>query len=214
MKISKILLTLGFLLFNTVLHAYDFTVNGLYYNVISEEERTCEVVNDGQKDSLTNEPLGACYSGKIVIPKTVRWENKEYRVVSIGRMAFTHTKVISVVIPEGVVNIEKMAFFAAQHLQSVNIPFSVTNIGGWAFMGTVCSSLIIPPSVTKIGDHAFSPCDYLKSITILSKQPCSLGESVFPGQPTLIHVPSGSRQKYINDPAWKELNIVDDINLQ
>lgn len=54
-------------------------------------------------------------------------------VVAIDNYAFAHTKVVSVVIPEGVTNIANAAFLACNSLQSIAIPDSVTVIGQFSF---------------------------------------------------------------------------------
>ena len=63
------------------------------------------------------------------------------------------------IIPEGVVEINKYAFWGCKNLKEINIPESVRAIGEFAFSG--CSSLIktsIPHSVEDIGECAFRGC--------------------------------------------------------
>lgn len=61
MKHLKIILALVTVLLSfafTPSSAYDFKVDGIYYNVLSESDRTCKVTNDFPY-----------YSGKITIPE-------------------------------------------------------------------------------------------------------------------------------------------------
>ena len=60
-------------------HAYDFLSNGIFYNVLSEEDGTVEV---------TGEHI--IYSGNIVIPDSVLNDGRIYTVTSIGDYAFSH----------------------------------------------------------------------------------------------------------------------------
>lgn len=71
------------------------------------------------------------------------------------------------IIPNGVVNIGKNAFWFCEGLTSITIPNSVTSIEGGAFYEcTGLTSIIIPDSVTSIGESAFEYCKGLTSITI------------------------------------------------
>lgn len=68
----------------------------------------------------------------------------------------------TVLLPDGVTNINRNAFYFCKSLQTITIPDSVTSIGNEAFAD--CSSLTmitIPASVTSIGDQAFEHCDNL-----------------------------------------------------
>ena len=108
------------------------------------------------------------YSGDIIIPETVTYEGEQYKVTSIGDIAFQNCyDLTSVNIPNGVTSIGTMAFQNCSALTSVTIPNTLTTIGSAAFMN--CSgltSVTIPNSVTKISLGAFNGCKKLTSITI------------------------------------------------
>ena len=126
--------------------AYDVEVDGIYYD-ISENNAT---VTEG----------GVKYSGDIVIPESITYNNSKYSVTSIGSDAFWGCRSLtSVTIPNSVTSIGDYAFWGCRSLTSVTIPNSVTSIGDWAFYE--CSSLTsvtIPNSVTSIGEGAFWYC--------------------------------------------------------
>ena len=121
--------------------AYDFKSDGLYYNILSEEDRTVEVTYySNNYDDNKN-----YVKGDIEIPRKLIHNSKTYTVTSIGYAAFRY----------------------CSSLTSVTIPNSVTSIGDDAFFG--CSSLTsvtIPNSVTSIGESAFSNCSSLENINV------------------------------------------------
>ena len=93
-----------------------------------------------------------------------------------------------VIIPQGVVFIEKNAFKDCNLLSSIDLPSSLERIADSAFMG--CSSLHeldIPKSVYEIGDRVFQDCSQLRSID-LPKGLKYLGEHAFSGCKSLSKI--------------------------
>ena len=147
--------------------AYDFQVDGIYYNVKSDSESTVSVTY-GDED----------YSGNIVIPGTVAVDGRTYTVVEIGELAFSDDAALaSVIIPNTVTSIGVGAFKNCTGLTAIDIPNSVETIEGYyrygAFWG--CSNLVsiaFPNSLGTIGEYAFGECSGLTSIDL----PNSLSE--------------------------------------
>ena len=137
--------------------AYDFTVDGLYYNIVSFPDLTCAVTSNDTK-----------YSGDIVIPEQVTYNGRTLTVTSIGWSAFEGcTGLTSISIPNSVTSIGGSAFEGCSGLTSVSIPNSVTSIGWSAFEGcTGLTSVSIPNSVTFIDSYAFRGCSGLTSVSI------------------------------------------------
>lgn len=134
----KTLLTAVLLSLCASVSAYDFTVDGLYYNIVSLEDLTCEITYGDKVDEYHG-----TYSGDIVIPETVTYNNKTLTVVKIG----------------------ENAFYYCSELSSVIIPQTVTYIGSQAFMGCgAITGITIPSSVTFIGYRVFTNCISLNNI--------------------------------------------------
>ena len=125
----KHLFTALLLLCTTVATAHDFEVGGIYYNILSETDKTVAVTFKGTPFYEYSE-----YSGSVVIPESVNYNGKTYSVTSIGDFAFYDcTGLTSITIPNSVTSIGEEAFYKCTGLTSITIPNSVTFIGDWAF---------------------------------------------------------------------------------
>ncbi|MBD5280418.1 MAG: leucine-rich repeat protein [Bacteroides sp.] len=155
--LKKLVMSIAMLLTLTSAYAYDFEVDGIYYEVTSFTDLTCKVVSGDNK-----------YEGDVTIPSEVSFNSRTLRVTEIGDKAFYEcSSLTSVVIPDSVTEIGDYAFSRCGSLTSVVIPDSVTVIGNSAFRN--CSSLtsvVIGNSVTVIGDSAFRNCSSLTSVVI------------------------------------------------
>lgn len=133
--ITKHLAALAAVLLPATGMADDLYADGLYYDITGET--TVEVA---EVPYLSGPP-----TGDVVIPATVEYNDKTYRVTAIGDEAF-----------EG-----------NGYLTSVSIPESVTAIGYRAF--SECTSLTtidIPGSVTTLGNECFQECEALSTVTL------------------------------------------------
>ena len=191
-KLFLVLAALGLLL-PQVASAYDFEVDGIYYNILGSD---AEVAWGSPK-----------YSGSVVIPSTVTYSDKTYSVTRIGVRAFEECSgLTSITIPNSVKSIGKEAFHYCISLASVTIPNSVTSMEDNVFTSCLgltsitvasdnttydsrdncnaiietstntliagCQNSTIPNSVTNIGKSAFYCCRDLTSITIPSSVTC------------------------------------------
>ena len=108
--------------FSTSASAYDVEVDGIYYNLIS-------------KGNIAEVTKGGKYSGSITIPSSIKVNDVDYAVTSIGEWAFIGcSSLTSVSIPNTVTSIGERAFDYCYGLTSVTIPNSVTSIGEGAFI--------------------------------------------------------------------------------
>lgn len=173
---------------STASRAYDFEVDGIYYNIIGEKDPLyfAEVTFCGNEYSSYNE-----YSGDIVIPQYVKYNGKQYfirrignsafrgcnkltsitmnTVSYIGYAAFTGCTALKSVSMNKVESVEEYAFSNCFSLTSIKIPESMTKIGDFMFDGCeALTSVYLPNTITSIGTCSFRWCPKLKTITIPS----------------------------------------------
>ena len=192
--IKQLLVTIAVLLCSATASAYDFEVDGIYYNITSITDLTVEVTYGDNE-----------YSDKVIIPETVVYKSKVLKVTSIGSDAFEDCSgLTSVVIGNNVTSIPGYAFDGCSNLTSVVIGNNVTSIPYCAFRG--CSNLtsvVIGNSVTSIGDYAFSSRSGLTSIEIPNSV-TSIGNSAFYGCKGLTSITIPNSVTSIGSDAFED----------
>ena len=205
-KIKQFLLVVLLSLCYTVSHAYDFMVDGIAYNINSDNQTVSVTYTDGSSNP-TNNYVGIT---ELSIPSTVINSSKTYTVTSIGQSAFAYSGLINVTIPNSVTTIGLSAFVQCKNLTSVSVgnnvttieqyafagceklkiltlPNSVTSIGPFAFEYSGLTQFVIPASVSEIGNYAFNNCSELTSVTI-GKSITQIDRSIFYDCKKLSHI--------------------------
>lgn len=155
-----------FLVFCSQAGAYDFELDGIYYNLINH--------GDGGVEVTYKEEYGPTYIGNIVIPSQIRYNYMDLEVTAIGDKAFAYcVNLRSVKLPDGMKTIGEEAFAGCEMLSTITLPPALTKIGNYAFNGCLgLQSLTIPKSVIDIGYYdTFSYCPSLSSITVEEGNP-------------------------------------------
>ena len=189
----------------TSVSAYDFEIDGIYYNKVDDENV-----------AVTRRDTYAAYFGKVVIPSSVEYEGRKYTVNSIGDAAFMMCMDVtavtlpnsitqigtfafygcgltSIIVPGGVTDIAELTFYQCSNLASVTLPERMTSIGRSAFC--LCGSLRtinLPDGLTEIANTTFAECLSLASITIPNSV-IRIGDGAFQGCKSLssILIPEG-----------------------
>ena len=155
--LRKLFFAIFLFIYCVATNAYDFEVDGIYYNIVSVDDLTVNVTHGDNK-----------YIFDVVIPSKVTYASRVLTIVGIGDNAFNGCGGLgSITIPDGVTSIGNYAFKGCNNLKSITIPSRVTSIGSYAFSGcTGLTSITIPSSVTSIGNAAFDECSSIKDLRI------------------------------------------------
>ena len=224
-QINQFLITTLFVLLScTSAFAFDCEVDGIYYNRLSTDELG---VTSGTSK----------YTGDIVIPETVMYRDKVFKVTQITANAFKSCNITSVSIPQSVTAICSSAFSGCSSLSSIVIPEGVNELGSSAFSGcTKATSVSLPNSITSIGSYAFENCSSITSIIIpegvtllqeatfkgcssltsvvLPKSLTEIGNNVFQNCSTLSSITLPQELKYISKYAFAGCGSLVSVNIQ
>jgi len=162
MKTKHLLLAFFFCLTNVLQSwAYDFEVDGIYYNYIQGTDNEVEVTHRYAAGTRF-------YSGDIIIPSAVIHSGISYKVTRIGNNAFSNSvDLTSIDIPESVTTIGNNAFSTCWGLTSIDLPNSINIIEYEAFNSCVVfTTIVIPGSVIEIGESVFRDCYNLTTIVV------------------------------------------------
>ena len=187
-------------LWSLMIHAVTVEIDGIAYYINLKTGLT----------EVTSNPTHP-YSGDIVIPEKIVYEETEYTVTGIGEKAFFQKDITSVTFPKSITSIGASAFMycqaldsieipervtiiptnvfaSCQNLRHVKLPEGITSIGNSAFNSCYgLDSLILPNTVETIEDWAFAGCEHLSYVKI-PQQLKTVGQGAFGSCPSLAYV--------------------------
>ena len=166
------------------------------YRVISEKDKTCELIGLENYSSCIPDSIYGDYS----IPSNI----DGYKVIRLGAWSFHKTQLSNVIIPPSVKSIGDGSFDFCRKLASITIPEGVKVIPRSAFCG--CGSLTtikLPSTIKQIKEYAFESCGNLSSIVIPEGvEEIPEGAFCFCHSLSEIHLPSSLKR--IKDEAFKD----------
>jgi len=133
-------------------------------------------------------------------------------ITEIGKEAFYWCESLeSVTFPESITTIDDRAFQYCKKLASVTFPESVTTIGNCAFEHCEkITSVVIHDGVKTLGNYAFAQCDSLKS-AVIGKGVEKIGFEVFNDCPVLESVVIGENVKEADRYVFSQCESLSDI---
>ena len=157
-------LVVGCLAVTSSVQAASITVNGINYTTSGNKATVAKYSID--KSVTPYDTL--FYTGDIVIPEKIIYENVEYTVVATAANAFVDCKdVTTITLPATCVTIGRNCFKGCSSLTNDPIPATATSVGSGVFNG--CSSLeqiTIVPGWSKPISEEFANCPNLKRLII------------------------------------------------
>lgn len=174
---QKVFLSLLLILTTAVASAVTFDLDGIRYNILSQQDNTVEVAIIPKSISY---PSYSTYSGDFNIPSSVTFNGKTYTVIGIGSSAFSEcSKLGSIVLPNTLKYIGFGAF-AYSNLTELTIPEGVDSIGAAAFRDCHnISELILPKSLKVLESTVFYNCYNLEKVIIKSNELTEIQDDTF-----------------------------------
>lgn len=189
--VAKLGMPIGMLwAFLLPMSAYDFEADGIYYNITSMSNLEVEVTHQyGSKSFSSNES----YSGDVVIPSTVNYNNRTFTVTGIGQYAFGSYSsyrgcpISSISLPESITTIGDYAFQNCKELKSLASPKQLKEIGENAFSYSSIGNIVLSDAFETLGYGAFYNCKELTSV-VIGKNCKQIENIAFEGCSSLLEV--------------------------
>lgn len=136
---------------------YSFQEDGLYYNILSEEDGTVELTYNGTMGS---------YSGDITIPDHVLHNGKRYTVVRIGDDTFRQCEdLVAIVMPQTLQSLGNNVFMGSNKLATLSFPDNISEMGDSVIRNCLSfRSVRMPSSMTYVPPYFFTGCWKLRSV--------------------------------------------------
>lgn len=214
--------------------AYDFEVDGIYYNIIDLDSKTVAVTHNGKNKKTFTINRGTylsphyveityyadTYVGEIFIPKKVSYKGREFTVTAIGEAAFLHQgKLTKISIPSSIQWISSYsigAFFGCdfQTVQAGNSVCLSALTVGYEESGsednpkTKIKELYLSSDFADSITTDFSSWSSLNKIISHAATPPKVTEKyLFSNQQYVnlpVYVPEGSIEEYQQANVWKD----------
>lgn len=183
--------------------AYDIQVGGIYYNILSTIDFTCEVTYGDIE-----------YRDTVVVPPSITYNNRTLDVVGIGEESFRYDgELESVEMPNSILKIGSYAFQGCNKIKEIVIPNSVVEIASGA--ASYCDKLenvTLSTALKTIEDNTFIGCGKLKDI-VLNEGLIKIGYNAFYGCESLTLVVIPETVKEIESSAFQNCTNLTSVTL-
>lgn len=176
-----------------------FEVDGIRYHILTDN--TVEV-------SSRNIP----YAGDIIIPETVNYRNKQFKVVSVGDAFKGNTGITSIILPNSIETLTIGCFCNCTKLENIIFGNQVANIPANLLKGCIgLTSLTLPNHLKTIGSNAFEDCKMLNNI-VLPEEVISIDNECFKNCSSLLSISLPSNVECLGSSVFSGCVQLKDVN--
>lgn len=169
-------------------------IDGLWYRLGTAqyspeaEQGTLQCSVDSPVESgLAN---GDEYSGEIVVPDFITYNDQRYAVTGVAWYAFRDQTGVT----------------------SITLPNTIRTIGSTAFKGTSITSMVLPENVETLDNYIFMGCNKMTELTSLNPVAPKAEANTFTQTFTSnvkLYVPANKVDVYKNAPYWKDFSSIE-----
>lgn len=119
---------------------------------------------------------------------------------------YSHHRLQTILLPQGVEEIGSQAFFACDSLQTLRLPASLRTVGTASFSGCKRLSELRIEGTPELGAYAFAHCSGLRRIVVNSPVPPTAQATTFSGidpKHCQLVLPKGARKAYRTAEGWR-----------
>ncbi|MCQ2605252.1 MAG: leucine-rich repeat protein [Bacteroidales bacterium] len=217
-RFVRLLLTYIFLIVSNAAFCEKITVNNIYYEITSNS--TVSVSNRGEEeDDWMYYQASELYTGSLIIPESISYNETTYTVAAIANDAFIGSKLLtSIFIPSTVQTIGNGAFTGCSGLETISVSeankvFESSN--GILYKKNPSSIFFVPKNIanditikediTVIPSSAFQNCKRVTTITIPDNV-TTIEDGAFADCTNLEEIFFGKSVKTIGVNAFKACN--------
>ena len=149
-----------------------FVMNGVSYRVTSLGETANNVCVtympiEGASNRTNLKEANKAYTGDIVVPDAVTYQNISFKVTAVNDSAFFEAaNITSLSLPDAITTIGKNVCYDCTGMTGIKFPANLKSLGDYALAYTKIQEAVLPEGFETIGERAFMSCSALKSVTL------------------------------------------------
>lgn len=179
-------------------------IDGIFYGLVNENA-----------EAIVCPPEEGYYTGDFIIPQTVTYEGREYKINKVDEMLLNYCKDLTSMIIYPYMDEIGYGYWDSEqspNLKTVKL-YNVAKIGSWAFYGCpALTTLELPESIESIGYAAFYGCSALKKLVIPNNVK-SIEGSAFYGCSSLTELIIPDNVQYLDEWAFGDCSSLTSLHL-